>query len=184
MYWDWHRCTFSGQRPLHLLLTRFNRKTFDSHSNSTDIEDKRMNKTGSSTSDIVHIFLLSNCLMMITWGRSTLYHDRRTQGHASPKVLLYSCWHCGHVISFATALLKFGCNVGWKPREKSPSSSLAHRSEFKIRLPRRSDCLCDPSLDVSFTSFLFTSQIVSFDRFLLARMGIRCVWRYPFPSSR
>ena len=75
-----------------------------------------MNKTGPATSDTVHTYLQPNCLMMVASDRSALYHDRRTQGHASPKAMLYSCCHCGHVVSFTTALLKVRCNVGWKPK--------------------------------------------------------------------
>ena len=83
-------------------------------------------KNGIKTSSEHQPYFLPNCLMMVACERSAVYHDRRTQGHATPKAMLLSCSHCTHFDKSATALLKVRCNVGWKPKGSHKTWDLRH----------------------------------------------------------
>ena len=53
---------------------------------TTDVQISHRNGIKTSSDHQPHF--LPNCLMMVACERSALYHDRRTQGHATPKAML------------------------------------------------------------------------------------------------
>ena len=79
---------FSSHRPLHLLLKLYNRNLCLSGKKSRTV------RTTHKKNGITNIIqnhqpcLLPNCLMTKACERSALYHDRRTQGHETPKAML------------------------------------------------------------------------------------------------
>ena len=75
---------FSSHRPLHLLLTLYN-QNLSFGQKITDSADHTQEKWDHKHHPNHQPCFLPNCLMTKACERSALYHDRRTQGHATQK---------------------------------------------------------------------------------------------------